>query len=127
MKLRGHHLLCTLAYRGLGYSAEFVENMDKIVNELKNESITIELLNKVDDICEKCPSKINDECEVESKVVTMDNKTIQLLKLEKGTYTYKEIRNHIQQNINEEIIENICGKCEWYSTANCKEIIMDKK
>ncbi len=126
MKLRGHHLLCTLAYKGLGYSEEFTKNMDKIVHELKNEDVTIELINKVDDVCEKCPSKINNECEVESKVVNMDNKTIEALQLKKDTYTYKEIKCNIQKNITEEIIDCICGKCEWYSTANCKEIIMNK-
>ncbi|MDD7224175.1 MAG: DUF1284 domain-containing protein, partial [Lachnospiraceae bacterium] len=30
--LRPHHLLCTQGYSGKGYSDDFVENMDKIVD-----------------------------------------------------------------------------------------------
>ena len=29
LKIRHHHLLCILGFKGLGYSDEFVENMKK--------------------------------------------------------------------------------------------------
>ncbi len=127
MKLRGHHLLCTLAYKGLGYSNEFVENMNIIVDKLNSEeNIIVELTNEVDDVCSKCPENDNNKCTTETKVVTMDNKTLNLLSLQKGKYTYKEIKQHINTNLNENVIHNICSNCEWYNKANCKQTILSK-
>ena len=59
LKLRPHHINCIYFYRGLGYSNEFVKNMDKIVNELKsNDDIKIKFVKSCDDICECCPNKL---------------------------------------------------------------------
>ncbi len=38
MILRPHHLLCTQSYEGRGYSAEFIKNMDKNIEILKNKT-----------------------------------------------------------------------------------------
>lgn len=62
-KLRPHHLLCTQGYSGKGYSEDFVENMDIVVEDI----------------------------------------------------------NYIKENITEEIMDDICGSCEWYSISHCKK------
>jgi len=50
IKLRGHHLLCMLTYRGVGYTPDFVANYDGVVEAL-NEGATIEIVDGVDSIC----------------------------------------------------------------------------
>ena len=57
IKLRPHHLLCTQGYSGKGYSDDFVENMDKIVDYLRNnEDAKIMLKFGDDDLCSRCPN-----------------------------------------------------------------------
>lgn len=50
LKLRGHHLLCSLTYKGLGYNESFIENFDKIMVRL-NRGDTIELVKGIDAVC----------------------------------------------------------------------------
>lgn len=51
IKLRGHHLLCILTYKGLGYSDDFCRNYDAIITRL-NQGETIELMRGPDQICQ---------------------------------------------------------------------------
>ena len=41
-----------------------------------------------------------------------------------GIYEYEEIINLIYNNINEDIIKDICGNCSWYKVTNCKDLIL---
>lgn len=50
LRLRGHHFLCILTYRGLGYTPEFVANMSDIVSQIA-EGRPVVLLPGPDDIC----------------------------------------------------------------------------
>ncbi|AVW90619.1 DUF1284 domain-containing protein [Celeribacter baekdonensis] len=48
--LRPHHLLCLLTYAGKGYSADFVQNYDRIAARL-SAGEEIEIVDGPDDIC----------------------------------------------------------------------------
>ncbi len=48
--LRGHHFLCMLTYRGLGYSAEFTANMTARIGDIRASAPVI-LISGPDDIC----------------------------------------------------------------------------
>jgi hypothetical protein len=65
IKIRPHHLLCLLAYRGEGYSKEFVLNFNCITNKL-NKGAFIEIVMMPDDICRGLdlaqPHKFNERC-----------------------------------------------------------------
>lgn len=50
VRLRGHHLLCMLAYVGKGYSAGFVAAMDAVVDRI-GAGAPIDLVDGPDDIC----------------------------------------------------------------------------
>lgn len=57
MRLRPHHLLCLLTYKGEGYSPEFVANFDRIAREITAGSV--EIVSGPDDVCAPL---LNGEC-----------------------------------------------------------------
>ncbi|WP_040327363.1 DUF1284 domain-containing protein [Clostridium ihumii] len=128
MKLRPHHLMCTQGYGGKGYDKSFVENMNYITNVIKNDkNAIIELVFSTDDICKSCPNmKGLNLCNTNNKVKSIDNKVIKYFNLEEKKYNYHEIVNFIKENITEEIMDDICSLCEWYSISNCKNVMCNK-
>jgi uncharacterized protein len=50
VRLRGHHFLCILTYRGAGYSAPFVANMSAMVDRIA-AGAKVEVITGPDDIC----------------------------------------------------------------------------
>lgn len=51
IKLRGHHLLCLLAYKGKGYTPEFSLNFTRIVRRLSRGEEAI-IVAGADDLCQ---------------------------------------------------------------------------
>lgn len=129
IKIRPHHLLCIQAYIGKGYSKEFVENMNLVVNNLKgNKGQTIKIVDTTDDICFKCPNNIGgSRCEHDTKVLSMDAKVIKYLELKAGEYTYKSLLKRLEQKLTKEIFQDICSECEWYDMGMCKKLIGEEK
>ena len=118
--LRAHHLLCIQGYKGNGYSLSFTDNMDKVVNELK-EDTCVRVITKMDDICVACPHNLkNGFCESQEKVISFDYKVLAQLKLIEGkTYLYKDILNNIKENLTFEMVLKICGSCDWFRYGYC--------
>ena len=123
LKLRPHHINCIYFYRGLGYSNEFVKNMDKIVNELKsNDDIRIKFVKSCDDICECCPNKLQGEkCNTADKVKEMDLRTIHRYNLNvDNIYNFSYIKNEIYKKMLANNFNYICAECEWKKQGVCK-------
>lgn len=128
MKLRPHHLLCTQGYSGKGYSKDFVKNMDIITDEIRNnKNSKINLIFSTDDICKSCPEKLGtDLCSSNEKVKTIDKKVVKYFNLEEKEYNYNNIVNYIKENMTEDIMDDICKSCEWYSISKCKKVMCNK-
>lgn len=125
IKLRPHHLLCFQGYIGKGYSEEFVENMNRIMEELSRENSIIKLVFSTDDICSRCPNKLwENNCEDNKKIEEMDRKVIEYFKLDEKTYKYDEIINSIYKIIDDGIMEDICSSCSWYKYNYCKNKLL---
>ena len=125
IKLRPHHLLCTQGYSGKGYSKEFVNNMDLVVNSIKQEKAKIELVFSKDDICTKCPNLLKNSYCQSDNVSIIDNKVVKYFNLKEQVYVYEDIVNYIKDNMSEDIMNDICGTCEWYSISNCKKRMVE--
>jgi len=111
------------AYVGKGYSQEFSENMENIIKQLKDDSKQIQIVFGLDDICSKCPySMENGLCKSEEKVKRIDSKVIEYFNIQEGIYIYKDLKNKVYSNINEEKFIDICKACEWSNITNCKEL-----
>lgn len=119
LKLRPHHLLCTRAFKGKGYSPAFVENMQRVINRLKT-GCGITLVKGLDDICAPCPERIENHCRSESKVTAFDEAVLSQLGLERKMYTYTEIDRILAAQLSEPIYECICRDCEWKQSGVCR-------
>lgn len=118
VNLRPHHLLCTRAFKGKGYSPAFVENMRRIIDCMK-AGAEIALIAGADDICAACPERIGNRCRSEAKVAAFDKAVITHFPLERKRYPYTEIENLITVRLTEAVYELICGNCEWQRTGVC--------
>lgn len=122
--LRPHHLLCTKWFVGEGYSSDFTKNMGIIVSDLRKTSTPIKLSLEKDEICLKCPN-LNSlyMCSAEKKICSMDSKVLKYFSLKLNEeYYYKDLQEKIDKNINTNIINDICGDCEWFSLGLCWNI-----
>ncbi|MDO4534606.1 MAG: DUF1284 domain-containing protein [Clostridium perfringens] len=127
MILRPHHLLCTQSYEGKGYSKEFIDNMNKNIEFLRREKgFKVKIQSVLDNLCISCPNNQGKVCSTENKVKTMDEKVLKYFDLKEDIYVYKEVINLIQKEITKEILEDICGQCQWYKYGMCKKIILGK-
>ena len=111
--------------------------IEKVIKELKvtNEFLQVENINderkevemifSTDSLCEKCPNKQGENiCTSQEKVSLLDLKVIKYFNLKEGIFSYKDLENQVYDKINEEIFDDICKECEWYSVTNCKEYIL---
>ncbi|KXZ39249.1 hypothetical protein SAMN05661008_01034 [Alkalithermobacter thermoalcaliphilus JW-YL-7 = DSM 7308] len=129
IKLRGHHLICRLGFKGLGYSKEFVEKMSEIVNILKyNMDTLIEVDNKADIICKSCPHLKRNMCkkdgneESEKEIKIMDEIVLDALKIKPGDkLTVFDINNRIKNNFTNEKLNLLCKNCSWRCLDYCEE------
>ncbi|MBE9501553.1 MAG: DUF1284 domain-containing protein [Dehalococcoidia bacterium] len=132
MKLRAHHLICLLGFRGLGYSPEFVENMAHIADQLRSFPQTvIEVLRQPDDICSPCPFLGKKGCQdkgpnSEGKRRNRDEAVMDRLNVTAGDkLSWFEIRERMRSSINPEDLDEICQDCEWLPQGYCVEGLKD--
>ncbi len=100
--LRPHHLLCLQRFRGLGYSDDFVENMERVVDAVLN-GVNVEVVRGEDEICAAC----DEECDEESVNERDDAVLMALPKL-----TLEAARSLPVDDARE-----ICGGCPWFEVC----------
>ncbi|WRS27259.1 DUF1284 domain-containing protein [Oscillospiraceae bacterium MB08-C2-2] len=126
MKLRPHHLLCTQGYSGRGYSEEFVANMNRVTDRLRNHRGTeIKLTFSTDDICSACPHKLGEGlCRYQEKVLRYDSKVTSHFALQEKTYTYDALIEEIRSRITGTVMDDICADCAWYPVSACRKNLL---
>lgn len=125
-KLRGHHLFCLLGYRGMGYSAEYIENMTRLHHTLRsNPETIIHLINGPDHLCEKYPNSGKYHCQ-DTDIYKRDALILEKLHLKVGKkMQWKEIENSIRKHIIPSDLVNACETCSWRSYGVCEEGIQE--
>jgi len=119
MKLRAHHLFCIRAFKGLGYSPEFVTNMYQVIDVLK-KSKKIEISSELDCICSLCPNNVDNKCLSEEKVVQIDRDVLHFLQLQPDIlYTIGDVQHTITQMLTAEDFDRICTTCVWKQMKIC--------
>lgn len=91
LALRGHHLVCRLGFRGLGYSDAFVQQMTEIVHLLRTyPEMKLRVIDGPDVLCDACPHLVDGQCHTagnshsEIRIQAMDRAVIQILDLQVG-------------------------------------------
>lgn len=128
MRLRAHHLLCILGFRGLGYDEKFVKGMEMVIQRMKeNPDLEIRLIEKCDDICAACPFNIDDRCENEvvrgeEGIRERDRQVAGRLALKAGdVLTIEEILDSVKEKIKSGDLSVICKDCPWLKMGYCEE------
>lgn len=125
--IRGHTLLCLQGFRGEGYGPEFIENMTSIHARLQLDPGTqVRITDAPDHFCRVCPN-LKEGCtlrgpDFEEHIVFQDHQVLELLGLEVGQkITWTEVLTRIGSRMHGEMLDGICGDCQWLALGTCKE------
>ncbi|WP_284641352.1 DUF1284 domain-containing protein [Paenibacillus silviterrae] len=121
VRLRGHHLLCLLGYRGMGYSKAYTENMTAVYGRLRdNPSTSVTIVEGVDDLCSCFPSDQEYHCDREG-VFRHDRLVLDHLGLSFGdTLAWEQLLERIRRWVAPERIGEWCAGCRWRSYGVCE-------
>lgn len=125
-KLRGHHLFCLLGYRGMGYSEEYVENMTRLHQNLReNPKTLIQLVKGPDQLCEKYPNSGAYHCQDEN-IYERDAAILEKVGLKLGQILkWEDIESCIRKLVVPSDIQILCETCSWRSYGVCEEGIRE--
>ncbi|WBL17167.1 DUF1284 domain-containing protein [Sutcliffiella sp. NC1] len=125
-KLRGHHLFCLLGYRGMGYSKEYVENMTKLHQTLRNDPETwIQIVKGPDQLCEKYPNTGEYHCK-DKTIYERDAAILEKMDLKIGQMLkWKDIEFRIRQHVVPTDIQTVCESCSWRTYGVCEEGVQE--
>lgn len=121
-RLRGHHLLCLLGYRGMGYSQEYVQEMTKLHAALReNPENLISIVLGPDDLCAHFPEDKPYHCEDEN-VYIRDQSILTHLGIKVGEqYRWEDLLAAIQHRVVPDDIPRFCETCPWRPYGVCEE------
>jgi hypothetical protein len=118
----------------LGYSEDFVKNLEKIFKQIKSDpEVAIEIIDRPDDICSHCPHQKDQACQKdgsasEGQVQEKDNLIIKRLGIKKNkTFFARDIFNLVSQGIFPEDLAQLCNGCEWLKYGYCAEGLRQKR
>lgn len=122
VKLRGHHLLCLLGYRGKGYSDGFCANMTEIYETLRRKPETeIEVIDGPDDICRAFPIDQHAHCRNDS-VFRKDIDILTRLGMAVGDRSsWSDVLERVADRVQPIDIRSLCSDCRWEPYGLCKE------
>lgn len=127
LTFRPHHFLCTLGFKGLGYTDDFVTNYQEICTQLMREggdNTLIEVTETTDDICTACPQKQGPLCQQQNKIESLDQRHANALNLKPGDeITWLDAKRRIASNISDATFHKICGGCRWKELGTCLEAL----
>ncbi|MEH7300077.1 DUF1284 domain-containing protein [Neobacillus drentensis] len=125
-KLRGHHLFCLLGYRGMGYSQEYVENMTRLHQTLReNPKTLIQLVKGPDQLCEKYPNTGDYHCQ-DANLYDRDAVILEKMDLLIGQILkWEDIESRIKKHVIPTDIQTVCETCHWRTYGVCEEGIQE--
>lgn len=127
LKFRAHHFLCTLGFRGKGYSPNFVENYREIQDTLLapgGEDERIEVTFDADSICEPCPNKRGNSCLDRDKIRGLDERHAKVVGfVDREVLTWREAKKRIASQVTLEKFHQMCEGCGWRDLGYCESAL----
>ncbi|MBX6352957.1 MAG: DUF1284 domain-containing protein [Thermoflavifilum sp.] len=122
IRLRGHHLLCLLGYRGMGYSEAYAENMTRVHDQLRRRPETMVMLTAgPDDLCAHFPPDQPYHCQ-DANVHERDAAVLRRLGLRVGgVVAWGEIERRLAAQFVPEDIPRLCCTCPWLAYGVCED------
>jgi uncharacterized protein len=130
LKLRGHHLICLVAFQGEGYSEAFARNFHKLQKiYLGQTEKKVKVIAGPDMACKKCPHLSKNVCTSSTdgpndRIIALDKKAFKLLKIKPGIYTIGELHQHLRR-LTKPSLHSFCRNCSWYGRMSCQRLISD--
>lgn len=120
IELRPHHGMCIGQFIRKGYSEDFVENMQHIINKMESENPYIRLVCHTDAICSRCPYNMNDICFSGQKVLNYDRACLQLCELQENQeIKWIDFKNIVKEKILKKgKLSEVCINCSWIELCN---------
>lgn len=119
--------MCLLGFQGIGYSAEFIRNLQKVKRLIdQNPDLEIEIVEDCDVVCIQCPNSQGSVC---VKGGTSDNKTVREMDrrvLEKldikphDRFTARDIYALVKEKIKPGDFQYLCCGCEFEALGFCR-------
>jgi uncharacterized protein len=116
--------MCTLAFKGYGYSKSFIENYQEIINQLPG--VEIKVVEGLDQICSACPEQTKQgECIKQRRVSMLDAKHMEVLGIKIGqVLTWNKAVEKIKEKMSIEKFEYACQECSWKPYGICKDVLL---
>lgn len=114
--LRGHHFLCSLHYRGAGYSSGFTGNFTALMTAVRERAATtVVVTEQADAICTACPSLQPDgeSCEYQASIMRRDQALLGAMGWQPGDVMSLEDAHWAVMRRREELMAEVCPGCEW--------------
>lgn len=124
LKLRAHHLLCSVLYKGRGYSSLFNKNMTCVVDNLR-KGCMVELGSSPDAICTDCPNlKEDGSCRLDENkcknIMSLDESVLSRFGFQSGeVYASQKLYRKIRNNCREDDFDLWCQNCRWRKEGLC--------
>jgi hypothetical protein len=122
MRLRPHHLLCSLGFRGLGYSPGFAANMAAILGTLRDAPETrVALVPEPDSICAAFPADQPCHCGEEA-VAERDRQVLAALGMAPGeSAAWWDLLRRAARAFAPPDLGVLCATCPWLPLGYCQE------
>ncbi len=121
MNLRPHHFLCIRFFEGKGYSDDFIRNMERVISEIGDKTLTLYL--SCDEVCKACPHNVLGACASADKVRQFDRAVLRLTGLREGeTVSWEDMSALVSQRIlSKGRLSEVCGCCQWFDDICSKK------
>jgi hypothetical protein len=116
LTLRGHHFLCSLHYRGAGYSAAFTDNFTAQMAAVRDRGRSmVEVAGQADVVCKACPSLQPDgeTCEYQASIMRRDGALLDAMGWKPGDVLDLEAAHWAVLARREALMKEVCPGCEW--------------
>ncbi|MBN1232615.1 MAG: DUF1284 domain-containing protein [Candidatus Coatesbacteria bacterium] len=130
IKLRPHHILCLHGFKGLGYSEDFIKQMQEISDKIKRERhVKISFIFDLDILCHSCTEDNRKACLQQNSLSRLIDKRLKkklkgLLRRETSLTFFLE---KLYKTISARKMDYICRGCEWKKFGYCREGYLKKR
>lgn len=132
VRLRPHHVLCSVGFEGEGYNDAFLANMALIVNGQMRQpdgpQMRVIITGVADSICAPCPRRVGLGCEAQSVIDDLDRRHAAALDIAPGQIlTWGECMTRVRTRVEPDDLDTLCEGCKWLPKGMCKRALKELK